>query len=94
MTRIRNLDDLKSGIEEGSEPAWNASEKFSQEIINTNAVETNGFANFQDVAERRFAALASSGKTIPWEDMRQYLEGRIEKNPANRPQAKTFSSYE
>ena len=37
------------------------------------------------VAEARYAHIAASGKTIPWQDMRAYLEARIDGKAAKRP---------
>jgi len=34
-------------------------------------------ADFHDEAERRYAAIAASGKTIAWSEMRRYREDRI-----------------
>lgn len=47
--------------------------------------------DFLDVADRRFACILASGETIPWNEMRGYLEdhlaGRITKRPAARKPA-------
>ena len=45
-------------------------------------------ADFHDVAERRYADLLTSGKTIPREKMRGYLESRIAGKTVTRPGAK------
>jgi predicted DNA-binding protein len=67
MTTIRNSDDLKRCVADAAERVGTTSQNFILEAINKNAEQTERFANFRDVAETRFAALASSGKTIPWD---------------------------
>ena len=42
-------------------------------------------------AERRYAALAASGKAIPWSEMRRYLEDRIAGRAAARPAARKLA---
>lgn len=43
--------------------------------------------DFDAVAEQRYANLVSSGKTIPWADIRRYLEAHVIEKPAKRPVA-------
>ena len=43
------------------------------------------------LADQRYAAIIESGKTIPWAQMRQYLEQRISGTPAKRPSAKKLA---
>jgi hypothetical protein len=45
-------------------------------------------ADFEAEADARFANVLSSGKTIPWSDMRQYLEERAAGKQPARPVAK------
>jgi len=42
---------------------------------------------FHDLAERRYAEIVASGKTIPWSEMRRYLEDRLAGKDARRPTA-------
>ena len=41
--------------------------------------------DFNDVAEKRYARIVASGKTIPWHEMRSYLEDLIAGKAARRP---------
>ena len=34
-------------------------------------------AEFHDTAERRYAKILASGKTVPWKEMRRHLERRL-----------------
>ena len=93
-TTIRIPDDLKARVADAAERAGTTSHSFILEAIKEKAEQAERFADFQDVAKTRFAALVASGKTIPWEKMRQYLEERIEKKPAKRPRAKRLNRSE
>ena len=41
--------------------------------------------DFHKTAERRYAELVASDKTIPWSDMRKYLEDRLAGRETTRP---------
>jgi hypothetical protein len=41
-----------------------------------------------DVADRRYAGIVASGKSIPWAEMRRYLEDRAAGKNAKRPAAR------
>jgi len=43
--------------------------------------------DFNDVAEKRFGHIIGSGKTIPWNEMRSYLEGPLAGKSVKRPVA-------
>lgn len=92
-TTIRIPDDLKSRVADAAERAGTTSHSFILEAIEEKAERAERFAEFQDVAETRFAALAASGRTIPWEKMREYLEERIGDKPAKRPRARKLNRF-
>jgi len=46
---------------------------------------------FQDTAERRYAGIVASGKTVPWSEMRRYLERRLSGVKTARPKARTLA---
>ena len=48
-------------------------------------------SEFNDVAEQRYAKIVASGKTIPWEQMRRYLEDRLAGEKAVRPVARKLA---
>ena len=35
------------------------------------------WTEFQDEAERRYAEILASGKTVPWKEIRRYLERQL-----------------
>jgi hypothetical protein len=48
-------------------------------------------ANFDAVAEQRYADIVSSGKTISWTEMRKYLEASVSGKSARRPGARKLA---
>ena len=44
---------------------------------------------FQDTAERRYAEIIASGRTVPWNEMRRYLERRVTGDKIARPKPRT-----
>ena len=48
-------------------------------------------ADFDVVAEQRYVRIVETGKTIPWSEMRGYLEARIAARPARRPAARKLA---
>jgi len=81
-TRIRLPEDLKARVAAAAERAGTTAHGFILEAIAEKAEQAERRADFQDVAEKRYSDLVASGKTIPWERMRRYLEDRIVGNPS------------
>jgi len=48
-------------------------------------------ADFNAEAEERFARIAASGETVPWQEMRAYLEARLADKTVERPQARKLA---
>jgi hypothetical protein len=43
------------------------------------------------VAEERYSRIVASGKTIPWQELRGYLEERLAGKKAKRPAARKLA---
>jgi predicted transcriptional regulator len=87
-TTIRLPDDLKARIASAAERAGKTTHSFILEAIAEKAELEEQRADFDAEADSRFAKIVASGKTIPWTDMRQYLEGRVAGKQILRPVAK------
>ena len=61
------------------------------DAIAEKAAQEEAHADFNDVAEQRYDAIVASGKTIPWADMRHYLEQRLAGKRVARPAAKKLA---
>ena len=46
---------------------------------------------FRKVAEKRFAAIAESGETILWEEMKTYLQSRVTGQSIKRPKSRKLA---
>lgn len=89
-TTIRIPEDLKLRVAAAAERAGISAHGFILEAIAEKADQAERRAEFLDIAEKRFANLAASGKTIPWEKMRNYLEGKI---AGKRPHARRLKNW-
>ena len=90
-TTIRLPDELKLRVAAAAELAGSTPHGFMLEAIAEKAAEAERRADFDAEADDRYAAIVESGKTIPWDQMRQYLEQRISGAPAKRPLAKKLA---
>lgn len=84
-TTIRLPDELKARVAEAAQQAGTTSHNFILEAIAEKADSAERRADLDEEAERRYARIVATGETIPWEEMRKYLENRIAGRPARRP---------
>ena len=87
-TTIRLPEDLKARVAAAAKRAGTTAHSFILEAIAEKADQAERCADFHDVAEKRYADLLASGKTVPWEKMRSYLEDRIAGKTVSRPVGK------
>jgi len=90
-TTIRLPDELKARIAEAAKRAGTTSHNFILEAIAEKADLAERHADFDVVAEQRYVRIVETGKTIPWSEMRGYLEARIAARPARRPAARKLA---
>ena len=90
-TTIRLPDDLKARIAAAAKRAGTTAHAFILEAIAEKAEQAERRADFDAVAEARYAGIVASGKTIPWQEMRGYLEARMAGRAAKRPVARKLS---
>ena len=90
-TTIRLPQDLKARVAAAAKRAGKTAHSFILEAIAEKADEEERRSDFHDVADKRYARIAASGKTIPWSEMRTYLENRIAGRKARRPVAKKLA---
>jgi predicted transcriptional regulator len=84
-TTIRLPKDLKVRIAVAAERAGTTAHNFILEAIAEKTDQEERRSDFNDVAEKRYAHIVASGKTIPWPEMRGYLEDRLAGKAARRP---------
>ena len=87
-TTIRLPEELKARVASAAERAGTTSHNFILEAIAEKADQEELRADFNEIADQRYAKIISSGKAIPWSEMRAYLEDRLAGNKGTRPTAK------
>lgn len=90
-TTIRLPEDLKARVAEAARRCGTTAHGFIIEAIAEKAEQENLRADFDAVAEERYAGIVASGKTIPWQEMRGYLEERLASKEVKRPAARKLA---
>jgi predicted transcriptional regulator len=90
-TTIRIPDDLKNRVAKAAGRAGTTPHNFILEAIAEKAEQAERRAEFDGVAEERYARIVETGKTIPWSEMRSYLEGRVAGKAVKRPVARKLA---
>ena len=90
-TTIRLPEDLKTRVATAAGRAGTTAHGFILEAIAEKADREERSAGFHDAAEKRYAGIVASGKTIPWKKMRAYLEDRLAGRKAARPAARKLA---
>ena len=90
-TTIRLPDALKARIAKAAEAAGTTAHGFILEAIAEKTEQAERRAEFHAEAERRWAEFLDTGESIPWEDMRRYLTGRIQGKDMPRPVPRKFA---
>ncbi|MEO7726643.1 MAG: DUF1778 domain-containing protein [Burkholderiales bacterium] len=90
-TTIRLPQGLKERIARAAERAGTTAHNFILEALAEKAEQEERRAEFQDLAEQRYTRIAASGKTVPWNEMRRYLERRVAGRKAARPKPRTLA---
>lgn len=90
-TTIRLPEELKAKVTAAASRAGTTAHAFILEAIAEKAANEERRAGFDAQAEERYEKIVASGMTIPWEDMRTYLETRLAGKPAKRPTARKLA---
>lgn len=87
-TTIRLPANLKARVAAAAERSGTTAHSFILEAIAEKAEQAERRAAFYDLADQRYGKMLATGKTIPWAQMRRYLELRSAGKPAARPKAR------
>ena len=90
-TTIRIPDDLKARVAKAAGRAGTTPQNFILEAIAEKAEQAERRAEFDAAAEERYARIVESGKTVPWSEVRSYLEGRVAGKAVKRPTARKLA---
>ena len=87
-TTIRLPEELRERIASAAQRAGKTTHSFILEAIAEKAELEEQRAEFDAEADARLSKIVESGRTIPWADMRKYLEDRVAGKKTTRPVAK------
>lgn len=90
-TTIRLPDELKARVSQAAERAGTTAHSFILNAIEEKTSQDERQADFHEVADQRYADILAGEKTIPWTEMRRYLEERLSGKPSRRPVARKFA---
>lgn len=90
-TTIRLPEDLKARVTVAAKRAGTTSHSFILEAIAEKADQAERRGDFNDLADKRYAHIVATGKTIPWDKMRGYLEERLAGKTTTRPVARKLA---
>jgi len=90
-TTIRLPEELKARVAAAAKHAGTTAHGFILEAIAEKAAQEELRADFVAAAEERYAGIVATGKTIPWQEMRGYLEERLAGKAAKRPAARKLA---
>ena len=90
-TTIRLPQDLNERVARAATRAGSTAHSFILEAIAEKTEQEERQEEFQGAAKQRYAAILASGKTVPWGEMRRYLERRITGKKIARPKPKKLA---
>lgn len=90
-TTIRLPENLKARVAAAAKRSGTTTHGFILEAIAEKTEQEDMRAAFDADAEDRYARIVATGKTIPWQEMRGYLEERLAGKEAKRPVARKLA---
>lgn len=84
-TTIRVDQDLKARIAAAAERAGKTAHAFILDAIAQTVAQDEVDAEFDRVAEERWAKVLATGQTVPWDDAKTWLEARSHGESQPRP---------
>lgn len=83
-TTIRLPDELKSRVARAARRAGTTPHGFILDAIAEKTSSTELRNDFHALADKRYATIARSGKTLPWAAARKHLESLLAPKPTRR----------
>ena len=90
-TTIRLPEDLKARVVAAAKRSGTTTHSFILEAIAKKTDQDDLRADFDAVAEDRYASIVATGKTVSWQEMRGYLEDRLVGKEVKRPVARKLA---
>jgi predicted transcriptional regulator len=87
-TTIRIEDDLKARITAAAERAGKTTHAFMLDAIAQTVEQVEIDEAFHRLADKRWAKILASGKTVPWDEARAWIEARSQGAHPRKPVAR------
>ena len=87
-TTIRIDDDLKARLAAAAQVAGKTSHAFILDAIVQTVEQVEVDAEFERLADGRWARVLATGQTVPWDDTKAYLEARMRGDKPRKPAAR------
>ncbi|HAF43717.1 MAG TPA: CopG family transcriptional regulator [Gallionellaceae bacterium] len=90
-TTIRLPENLKARVAAAAKRSGTTTHGFILDAIAEKTAQEDLRAAFDADAEDRYARIVATGKTIPWQEMRGYLEDRLAGKEVKHPAARKLA---
>ena len=90
-TTIRLSGALKSRVAQAAKRSNQTTHSFILEAIAEKAEQEERRSDFNDLADQRYAKILATGKTIPWAELKSYLEDRLAGRSPKPPRARKLA---
>jgi predicted transcriptional regulator len=92
-TTIRIEEDLKMRVAAAAKRAGKTAHAFILDAIAHRVEQAELDDVFHRVADERWAKMLASGKTVPWDDAKAWLEARVRGERPRRPVARKPTAH-
>jgi len=90
-TTVRLSNDLKKRLADVAERAGMTSHALILQAISDRVEADEARNRLFEEADRRYAVIAETGQTVPWSEMRFFLERRVSGETTEPPAARPLS---
>ena len=90
-TTIRLPEALKSRVAQAAKRSNQTTHSFILAAIAEKAEQEERRSDFNDLADQRYAKIVATGKTVPWAELRRYLEDRLAGKAPKPPRARKLA---
>ena len=87
-TTIRIEDELKARVAAAAERAGKTAHAYILDAIARTVEQAELDDEFHRLADKRWANILATGKTVPWDEARAYLEARARGESPRKPVAR------
>ncbi len=91
-TTIRIEDELKARVAAAAEHTGKTAHAFMLDAIAQTVEQVELDDEFHRIADKRWARVLATGKTVPWDKAKNYLEARARGERARKPAARKLGS--